>query len=33
MLKLFAHHIRLSTLAQLSADCILCFLAVMLAAA
>lgn len=32
MLKLFAHHIRLSTLAQLSADCVLCFLAVMLAA-
>lgn len=32
MLKVFAHHIRLSTLAQLSADCLLCFLAVVLAA-
>lgn len=32
MLKVFAHHIRLSTLAQLSADCLLCFLAVLLAA-
>lgn len=32
MLKLFAHHIRLSTLAQWSADCLLCFLAVLLAA-
>jgi sugar transferase (PEP-CTERM system associated) len=32
MLKMFAHHIRLSTLAQLSADCLLCFLAVLLAA-
>lgn len=32
MLRVFAHHIRLSTLAQWSADCLLCFLAVLLAA-